>query len=83
MGDGAAIARVKMKVVITNDAWEDDPAYAQTADGRPRIPPAGEGKNVPPALSGSLAYISISIGLLEANFFATFIGTSGFTVSSW
>ena len=57
MGDGAAIARVKMKVVITNDAWEDDPAYAQTADGRPRIPPAGEGKNVPPALSGSLAFL--------------------------
>ena len=44
---------------------------------------AGEGKNVPPALSGSLAYLSIRIGLREANFFATFIGTSGFTVSSW
>ena len=36
MGDGAVMSRVK--VVVTNDEWaEDDPAYAQNADGWPRI----------------------------------------------
>jgi uncharacterized protein YndB with AHSA1/START domain len=47
MGDGAVMSRVKVeltpeteavKVVVTNDEWaEDDPAYAQNADGWPRI----------------------------------------------
>ena len=47
MGDGAVMSRVKVeltpeteavKVVVTNDQWqEDDPAYAQNADGWPRI----------------------------------------------
>jgi uncharacterized protein YndB with AHSA1/START domain len=47
MGDGAVLSRVKVeltpeteavKVVVTNDQWEDDdPAYAQNADGWPRI----------------------------------------------
>lgn len=47
MGDGAVMSRVKVeltpeteavKVVVTNDDWaEDDPAYAQNADGWPRI----------------------------------------------
>ena len=47
MGDGAVMSRVKVeltpeteavKVVVTNDHWaEDDPAYAQNADGWPRI----------------------------------------------
>ena len=36
MGDGAVMSRVK--VVVTNDGWaEDDPTYAQNADGWPRI----------------------------------------------
>jgi uncharacterized protein YndB with AHSA1/START domain len=47
MGDGAVMSRVRVeltteteavKVVVTNDEWqEDDPAYAQNADGWPRI----------------------------------------------
>jgi uncharacterized protein YndB with AHSA1/START domain len=47
MGDGAVMSRVKVeltaeteavKVVVTNDQWtDDDPAYAQNADGWPRI----------------------------------------------
>jgi uncharacterized protein YndB with AHSA1/START domain len=47
MGNGAVMSRVKVeltpeteavKVVVTNDGWqEDDPAYAQNADGWPRI----------------------------------------------
>jgi uncharacterized protein YndB with AHSA1/START domain len=47
MGDGAVMSRVKVeltpeteavKVVVTNDGFhEDDPAYAQNADGWPRI----------------------------------------------
>ena len=47
MGDGAVMSRVKVeltpeteavKVVVKNDGWqEDDPAYAQNADGWPRI----------------------------------------------
>jgi len=47
MGDGAVMSRVKIeltpeteavKVVVTNDDWAgDDPAYAQNADGWPRI----------------------------------------------
>jgi uncharacterized protein YndB with AHSA1/START domain len=47
MGDGAVMSRVKIeltpeteavKVVVTNDSWEErDPAYAQNADGWPRI----------------------------------------------
>jgi uncharacterized protein YndB with AHSA1/START domain len=47
MGDGAVMSRVKVeltpeteavKVVVTNDEWqESDPAYAQNADGWPRI----------------------------------------------
>ena len=47
MGDGTVMSRVKVeltpeteavKVVVTNDEWaEDDPAYAQNADGWPRI----------------------------------------------
>jgi uncharacterized protein YndB with AHSA1/START domain len=47
MGDGAVMSRVKVeltpeseavKVVVTNDDWvADDPAYAQNADGWPRI----------------------------------------------
>ena len=47
MGDGAVMSHVKVeltpeteavKVVVTNDEWqEDDPAYAQNADGWPRI----------------------------------------------
>lgn len=47
MGDGAVMSRVKVeltpeteavKVVVTNDGWqEDDPCYAQNADGWPRI----------------------------------------------
>ena len=47
MGDGAVMSRVKVeltpeteavKVVVTNDDWtENDPAYAQNADGWPRI----------------------------------------------
>jgi uncharacterized protein YndB with AHSA1/START domain len=46
-GEGTVMSRVKVeltpeteavKVVITNDGWaEDDPAYARTADGWPRI----------------------------------------------
>jgi len=47
MGDGARMSRVRIeltpeteavKVVVTNDEWaDDDPAYAQNADGWPRI----------------------------------------------
>jgi uncharacterized protein YndB with AHSA1/START domain len=47
MGDGAVMSRVKVelipeteavKVVVTNDEWQEgDPAYAQNADGWPRI----------------------------------------------
>ena len=47
MGDGAVMSRVTVeltpeteavKVVVTNDEWADnDPAYAQNADGWPRI----------------------------------------------
>jgi len=47
MGDGKVMSRVKVeltpeteavKVVVTNDEFaEDDPAYAQNADGWPRI----------------------------------------------
>jgi uncharacterized protein YndB with AHSA1/START domain len=47
MGDGAVMSRVKVeltpeteavKVVVTNDGFAgDDPAYAQNADGWPRI----------------------------------------------
>ena len=47
MGDGAVRSRVKVeltpeteavKVVVTNDSFEeDDPSYAQNADGWPRI----------------------------------------------
>jgi uncharacterized protein YndB with AHSA1/START domain len=47
MGDGTVMSRVKVeltpeteavKVVVTNDDWQaDDPAYAQNADGWPRI----------------------------------------------
>ena len=47
MGDGTVMSRVRVeltpeteagKVVVTNDEWiEDDPAYAQNADGWPRI----------------------------------------------
>ena len=47
MGDGTVMSRVKVeltpeteavKVVVTNDDFtEDDPAYAQNADGWPRI----------------------------------------------
>jgi uncharacterized protein YndB with AHSA1/START domain len=47
MGLGTVMSRVKVeltpeteavKVVVTNDHWaEDDPAYAQNADGWPRI----------------------------------------------
>lgn len=47
MGDGAVMSRVRVeltpeteavKVVVTNDGFEeDDPAYAQNADGWPRI----------------------------------------------
>jgi len=47
MGDGAVMSRVQVtltqeseavKVVVTNDEWTDnDPAYAQNADGWPRI----------------------------------------------
>ena len=47
MGDGKVMSRVKVeltpeteavKVVVTNDGWEeDDPAYAQNAEGWPRI----------------------------------------------
>ena len=47
MGDGAVMSRVKVeltpeteavKVVVRNDGFEeDDPAYAQNADGWPRI----------------------------------------------
>lgn len=47
MGDGMVMSRVKVeltpeteavKVVVTNDEWEEcDPAYAQNADGWPRI----------------------------------------------
>ncbi len=47
MGDGAVMSRVKVeltpeteavKVVVTNDEFaEDDPAYAQNAEGWPRI----------------------------------------------
>jgi uncharacterized protein YndB with AHSA1/START domain len=47
MGDGAVMSRVKIeltpeteavKVAVTNDEWaDDDPAYAQNADGWPRI----------------------------------------------
>jgi uncharacterized protein YndB with AHSA1/START domain len=46
-GDGAVMSTVKVeltpeteavKVVVTNDGWaEDDPAYAQNAEGWPRI----------------------------------------------
>ena len=46
MGDGAVTSRVTIeltpeteavKVVVTNDEWRDDAAYAQNADGWPRI----------------------------------------------
>ncbi len=47
MGEAPVMSRVKVeltpeteavKVVVTNDEWqEDDPAYAQNADGWPRI----------------------------------------------
>ena len=47
MGDGAVMSRVRIdltpeteavKVVVTNDEWaDDDPAYAQNAEGWPRI----------------------------------------------
>ena len=47
MGDGAVMSRVRVemtpeseavKVVVTNDEWvDDDPAYAQNAEGWPRI----------------------------------------------
>ena len=47
MGEGAVMSRVTVeltpeseavKVVVTNDDWQDDdPAYAQNADGWPRI----------------------------------------------
>ena len=47
MGEGAVMSRVTVeltpeteavKVVVTNDGWaEDDPAYAQNAEGWPRI----------------------------------------------
>jgi uncharacterized protein YndB with AHSA1/START domain len=47
MGDGAVMSRVKVeltpeteavKVVVTNDSFQDnDPCYAQNADGWPRI----------------------------------------------
>ena len=47
MGDGAVKSRVRVeltpeseavKVVVTNDGWaDDDPAYAQNAEGWPRI----------------------------------------------
>jgi len=47
VGDGAVTSRVKVeltpeteavKVVVTNDQWQDDnSAYSQNADGRPRI----------------------------------------------
>ena len=47
MGDGAVMSHVRIeltpeseavKVVVTNDEWPDDgPAYAQNADGWPRI----------------------------------------------
>jgi uncharacterized protein YndB with AHSA1/START domain len=47
LGDGAVMSRVKVeltpeteavKVVVTNDEWgDDDPTYAQNADGWPRI----------------------------------------------
>ena len=47
MGDGKVMSHVKIeltpeseavKVVVTNDDWkDDDPAYAQNADGWPRI----------------------------------------------
>ena len=47
VGDGAVMSRVKIeltpeseavKVVVTNDQWDDeDAAYAQNADGWPRI----------------------------------------------
>ena len=47
MGDGAVKSRVSVeltpereavKVVVTNDEWaDDDPSYAQNADGWPRI----------------------------------------------
>jgi uncharacterized protein YndB with AHSA1/START domain len=47
MGDGAVMSKVKVeltpeteavKVVVTNDDWaENDPAYAQNAEGWPRI----------------------------------------------
>jgi uncharacterized protein YndB with AHSA1/START domain len=47
MGEGQVMSRVKVeltpeteavKVVVTNDEWtEDDPSYAQNADGWPRI----------------------------------------------
>ena len=47
MGDGAIMSRVRVeltpeteavKVVVINDQWDDDdPAYAQNADGWPRI----------------------------------------------
>ena len=47
MGNGSVMSRVKVeltpeteavKVVVTNDEWQEgDPAYAQNADGWPRI----------------------------------------------
>ena len=47
MGDGAVMSRVKVeltpeteavRVTVTNDQWtDDDPAYAQNAEGWPRI----------------------------------------------
>jgi uncharacterized protein YndB with AHSA1/START domain len=47
LGDGAVMSHVKIeltpeteavKVVVTNDGWrDDDPGYAQNADGWPRI----------------------------------------------
>ena len=47
IGDGGVMSKVRVeltpeteavKVVVTNDGWaENDPAYAQNADGWPRI----------------------------------------------
>jgi uncharacterized protein YndB with AHSA1/START domain len=47
MGEGTVMSRVKVeltaeteavKVVVTNDGWaDDDPSYAQNAEGWPRI----------------------------------------------
>jgi len=44
MGDSMSHVRIELtseseavKVVVTNDGWADDQAYAQSADGWPRI----------------------------------------------